>query len=130
MQISQMKRTELNIKVQRKRFVVCFFNHRLSCSSQAMSDNPENKNVVFLKVDVDDAQVSLFVFFFCSKVIEVNTVSSADFFFTLNTLHSYILHGNLMLMSSPEVYLITPRQTNLMSRKTRPPCITNFQQTH
>lgn len=32
-----------------------------------MSDNPENKNVVFLKVDVDDAQVSLFVFFSVAK---------------------------------------------------------------
>lgn len=42
------------------------FYYRFSFSPhpQSLSDQPENKNVVFLKVDVDDAQVSHLLSFF------------------------------------------------------------------
>lgn len=60
MQISQMKRKEWNIKFKGSAliasFVVCFLQPPFFPPPQKMSENPDNSNVVFLKVDVDEAQ--------------------------------------------------------------------------
>lgn len=56
-----MKRKEWNIKFKGSTliasFVVCFLQPSF-LPPQVLSEKQENGNVVFLKVDVDDAQVS------------------------------------------------------------------------
>ncbi len=49
-----------------------FFDSVSHCNSslQGLSENPSYANVVFLKVDVDDAQVSfVIIIFFCATVV-------------------------------------------------------------
>ncbi len=70
MQISLMKRKELNITFEGSAliasFVVCFLQPSF-LPPQALSEKQENSNVVFLKVDVDDAQVSHPMSFFSDE---------------------------------------------------------------
>lgn len=49
------------------------FYYRLFFSPQALSEKEENKNVVFLKVDVDDAQVSHLLSFFSDEYTQKPT---------------------------------------------------------
>ncbi len=69
MQISLMKRKEWNITFEGSAFasfVVCFLQPSF-LPPQALSEKQENGNVVFLKVDVDDAQVSHPMSFFSDE---------------------------------------------------------------
>lgn len=60
----------------------CFFlPSQFSLLLQQMSNRPENKNVVFLKVDVDDAGVSGFWYYFRWHKLEESS-GVCSFFFT------------------------------------------------